>query len=277
MTVRLSQGPGRLLAAAPSNPFDSQTLPPGAAEHATGLNNMDVCAEFTARLRSELDSTLFGGSCSRLFSNQQDRERIRSILADLSKTAGDLRQAVTKALEQMAESALPRMKSVLDEVASVIYVLNEAEYSAREEEEGWAHRMIVSLQGTVGWLQPFMTTGNYEGLFHILVDKILARLEAMLGRKGFSQLGGLLLERDVRTMLSGLQELSTRTVRDKLSRLTQMALLLGLEAVEEVLDYWSGGGGMTWRLSPSEVRAVLLQRTDFAQTKDAVMALTLHI
>ena len=75
-----------------------------------------------------------------------------------------------------------------------------------------------------------------------------------------------------------------RTVRDKLARLSQMSLLLGFEAADEVLDYWAapgaaaggggeggGGGGITWRLSASEVRAVLLQRADFS--KEAIMVL----
>ena len=73
-----------------------------------------------------------------------------------------------------------------------------------------------------------------------------------------------------------------RTVRDKLARLSQMSLLLGFEAADEVLDYWAapgaaaggeggGGGGITWRLSASEVRAVLLQRAEFS--KEAIMVL----
>ena len=49
-----------------------------------------------------------------------------------------------------------------------------------------------------------------QGLLHLLLDKLVARLEALLGRKRFSQLGGLQLERDTRMLLSGLQELSSR-------------------------------------------------------------------
>ena len=62
-----------------------------------------------------------------------------------------------------------------------------------------------------------------------------------------------------------------------------MSLLLGLEAADEVLDYWSSsggggagggeGGGITWRLSASEVRAVLMQRADFG--KESIMVLPL--
>ncbi len=71
----------------------------------------------------------------------------------------------------------------------------------------------------------------------------------------------------------------------------QVATLLGLETCEELLDYWSPGGGsgaaggaegaggggaggvINWRLSAAEVRGVLSQRTDWS--REAVMSLPL--
>lgn len=41
------------------------------------------------------------------------------MLSDLAKSASDLRQASTKALEQLAEATVPRLRPVLDEVAAV--------------------------------------------------------------------------------------------------------------------------------------------------------------
>jgi hypothetical protein len=37
--------------------------------------------------------------------------------------------------------------------------------------------------------------------------------------------------------------------------IVQMALVLGLEAVTELLDYWGGDSTITWRLSAAEVGA----------------------
>lgn len=34
----------------------------------------------------------------------------------------------------------------------------------------------------------------------------------------------------------------------------QMALVLGLESVDELRDYWGGDSALTWRLSAAEVR-----------------------
>ncbi len=98
--------------------------------------------------------------------------------------------------------------------------------------------------------------------------------------------------------------MTTRTVRDKFARLSQMATLLTLEAVggaaaapagcctgrashpcmvcggapfahagrsvppwaqvSEVLDYWGDAGAIAWRLTDNDVRQILSQRLDFA-------------
>jgi hypothetical protein len=122
--------------------------------------------------------------------------------------------------------------------------------------------------------QDLLTPAAWEGLFHSLLDKILARLEVLIGRKAFTQLGGLQLDRDLRALVAAMGEMSARTVRDKFARLNQMAIVLSLESVEEFLDYWGDDTGhITWRLTPAEVRGVLKQRADFS--KEAIASLPL--
>ena len=68
--------------------------------------------------------------------------------------------------------------------------------------------------------------------------------------------------------------MTQRTVREKFARLTQVATVLNLEKVSEILDYWGENSGpMTWRLSPAELRRVLALRTEFSP--DAIAALPL--
>ncbi len=45
-----------------------------------------------------------------------DRERVKSVLADLQKTSNDFRQLSTKALEQLSDALMPRLRGPLDEV-----------------------------------------------------------------------------------------------------------------------------------------------------------------
>jgi len=63
-------------------------------------------------------------------------------------------------------------------------------------------------------------------------------------------------------------------VRDKFARLTQMATILNLEKVSEILDYWGENSGpMTWRLTPAEVRRILGLRVDFKPESIAALKL----
>lgn len=76
------------------------------------------------------------------------------------------------------------------------------------------------------------------------------------------QIGGLQLDKELRILISYLTNSTTWSVRDKFSRLTQITILLTIEKVSEVTDYW-GKGPVTWRLTPQEVKQVLGLRVDF--------------
>jgi hypothetical protein len=74
----------------------------------------------------------------------------------------------------------------------------------------------------------------------------------------FLQLGGLVFDKEVRALVSYLTNTTSWSIRDKFARLTQMATILNLERVTEILDYWgSNSGPLTWRLTPAEVRQVM--------------------
>jgi len=65
-----------------------------------------------------------------------------------------------------------------------------------------------------------------------------------------------------------------KTVRGEFARLNQMASILNLEKVNEVMDYWGENSGqMTWRLTPGEVRRVLSRRVEFKSNEIAQLKL----
>ena len=75
------------------------------------------------------------------------------------------------------------------------------------------------------------------------------------------QLGGLQFDKELRAIVGYLTSVTTWTLRDKFARLTQMATILNLESIGEMLDYWgTNSGPLTWRLTPAEVRQVLTLR-----------------
>uniref|UniRef100_A0A7N0T4H0 Conserved oligomeric Golgi complex subunit 4 n=1 Tax=Kalanchoe fedtschenkoi TaxID=63787 RepID=A0A7N0T4H0_KALFE len=238
-------------------------------EIATALNNMDVSSEYVLKLRHEIEE-----QCAEAFPAPADRERIKSCLSELGDMSNNFKQLLNAGMEQLVATVTPRIRPVLDSVATISYELSEAEYADNEVNDPWVQRLLHAVETNAGWLQPVMTANNYDSFVHLVIDFITKRLEVIMMQKRFSQLGGLQLDRDARTLVSHFSGMTQRTVRDKFARLTQMATILNLEKVSEILDFWGENSGpMTWRLTPAEVRRVLGLRVDFRP--EAIAALKL--
>lgn len=236
---------------------------------ATALNNMDVSSEYALKLRHEIEE-----QCAEVFPAPNDREKIKSCLSELGEMSNCFKKALVAGLEQLVGTVTHRIRPVLDSVATVSYELSEEEYAENEVNDPWVQRLLHAVETNSGWLQPLMTSNNYDSFVHLVIDFIVKRLEVIMMQKRFSQLGGLQLDRDVRALVSHFSGMTQRTVRDKFARLTQMATILNLEKVSEILDFWGENAGpMTWRLTPAEVRRVLGMRVDFKP--EAIAALKL--
>ncbi|XP_068651260.1 conserved oligomeric Golgi complex subunit 4-like isoform X2 [Aristolochia californica] len=238
-------------------------------EIATALNNMDVSSEYVLKLKQEIEE-----QCAEVFPSATDREKVKSCTSELGEMSNGFKQILNAGMEQLVSTVTPRIRPVLDSVGTVSYELSEAEYAENEVNDPWVQKLLHAVETNAAWLQPVMTPNNYDLFVHLVIDFIVKRLEVIMMQKRFSQLGGLQLDRDARALVSHFSGMATRTVRDKFARLTQMATILNLEKVSEILDFWGENSGpMTWRLTPAEVRRVLSLRVDFKP--EAIAALKL--
>ncbi|KAE8685642.1 Conserved oligomeric Golgi complex subunit 4 [Hibiscus syriacus] len=238
-------------------------------EIATALNNIDLSSEYVLKLKHEIEE-----QCAEVFPAPAERERVKSCLSELADLSNTFKQAQNAGMEQLVATVTPRIRPVLDSVATISYELSESEYAENEVNDPWVQRLLHAVEINVAWLQPLMTTNNFDLFVHLVIDFIVKRLEVIMMQKRFSQLGGLQLDRDTRALVSHFSGMTQRTVRDKFSRLTQMATILNLENASEILDFWGENSGpLTWRLTPAEVRRVLSLRVDFKP--EAIAALKL--
>ncbi|VAH68479.1 unnamed protein product [Triticum turgidum subsp. durum] len=238
-------------------------------EIATALNNMDVSSEYVLKLRHEVEEL-----CAEIFHAPADREKIKSCLSELGEINASYKKILYSGLEHLVASIAPRIRPVLDTVTTVSYELDDAEYGENEVNDPWVQKLLLAVDTNVTWLQPMMTSNNYDSFVHLVIDFIVKRLEVIMMQKRFSQLGGLQLDKEVRSLINHFSEMSQRPVRDKFSRLSQMSTILNFERVSEILDFWGDNAGhLTWLLTPAEVRRVLGLRIDFRP--EAISALRL--
>jgi len=117
-----------------------------------------------------------------------------------------------------------------------------------------------------------VTEVNLDLILHALASFILKRVEVFVLRKRFTFWGGLQFDKDVRKISAFFNKVCIKPVRDKFSRLMQIASLLQVDRVEEILDYWTSDT-QVWRLSPREVKMVLGLRVEFKKQDIAKLKL----
>eukprot|EP00891_Asterochloris_glomerata_P008941 jgi/Astpho2/8941/Aster-02621 len=244
--------------------------PTDPAQHAAILNNPDMSAMYVHKLRKELED-----AASWLFRSPNDRERVRSVLDDLSKTAGDFAAISRRALDHLCNGLLPKLRPVLDEVSSVSYELSDAQFEARAVEDTWVNTLLTLLALYLHWLQPLLTKSNFEHVVGLLLEKIVDRLEAITRLKTFNLLGGLQIERDVRQLINAASEITQMPVRDRFAKLSQMSTMLAIENVAEMQDFWGANSdSISWRFNQLQVREVLRQRSDLDRSEISRLELT---
>lgn len=231
---------------------------------AVALNNADVSADYIQRLFGVLDE-----ACASYYPSTADRERMRTVLADMTAAEQALRALSASALERAREVALAHapIKASLAAAAACDYVLSEERYATNERSDPWALPLAAALEAALTPMADSLTQTNYDGVLLSLAERVAALLEGYILGKRFNQLGGLQLDREIRTVVQALSALAGGApLRERFARVSQIATVLNLERVAEIIDYWGdNAGAITWRLSPQEIKRVLALRKDFSE------------
>ncbi|XP_054245663.1 conserved oligomeric Golgi complex subunit 4 isoform X2 [Indicator indicator] len=211
----------------------------------------------------------FLSDCSKLlsqgFGGEQAQAKIDSCLSDLAAVSSKFRDLLQEGLNELNSTAIkPQVKPWINLFLSVSHNIEEEEFSDYEANDPWVQQFIVNLEQQMTEFKAGLSPVIYDTLTGLMTSLIAIELEKVLLKSTFSRLGGLHFDKELRSLVAYLTTVTTWTIRDKFARLSQMATILNLERVTEILDYWGPNSGpLTWRLTPAEVRQVLALRIDF--------------
>ncbi|XP_041641589.1 conserved oligomeric Golgi complex subunit 4 [Cheilinus undulatus] len=227
------------------------------------LNNVEVCSENITTLKRNLES-----DCSKLFSQgtgSGDQAKIESCLSDLVNTSAKFKDLLQEGLTELNTTAIkPQVKPWISSFLSISHNIEEEEFNDYEANDPWVQQLIVNLEQLMAEFKTALSPVIYDTLTSLMTSLISIEMEKTVLKCSFSRLGGLQFDKELRSLVAYLTTVTTWTIRDKFARLTQMATILNLERVTEILDYWGPNSGpLTWRLTPAEVRQVLALRIDF--------------
>uniref|UniRef100_A0A671NFB0 Conserved oligomeric Golgi complex subunit 4 n=1 Tax=Sinocyclocheilus anshuiensis TaxID=1608454 RepID=A0A671NFB0_9TELE len=228
------------------------------------LNNVEVCSENISTLKKNLES-----DCAKLFSqgagSDHAKAKIDSCLSDLVNTSNNFKDLLQEGLQELNNTSIrPQVKPWISSFLSVSHNIEEEEFSEYEANDPWVQQLIVQLEQLMAEFKVGLSPVIYDTLTSLMTSLIAMEMEKTVFKCTFSRLGGLQFDKELRALVAYLSSVTSWTIRDKFARLAQMATILNLERVSEILDYWGPNSGpLTWRLTPAEVRQVLALRVDF--------------
>ncbi|XP_022367498.1 conserved oligomeric Golgi complex subunit 4 isoform X4 [Enhydra lutris kenyoni] len=211
------------------------------------LNNVEVCSENISTLKKTLES-----DCTKLFSQgiggEQAQAKFDSCLSDLAAVSNKFRDLLQEGLTELNSTAIKPQE----------------EFNDYEANDPWVQQFILNLEQQMAEFKASLSPVIYDSLTGLMTSLVAVELERVVLKSTFNRLGGLQFDKELRSLIAYLTTVTTWTIRDKFARLSQMATILNLERVTEILDYWGANSGpLTWRLTPAEVRQVLALRMDF--------------
>lgn len=225
---------------------------------------MEICSENISTLKKTLES-----DCTKLFSQgiggEQAQAKFDSCLSDLAAVSNKFRDLLQEGLAELNSTAIkPQAQPWINNFLSVSHNIEEEEFNDYEANDPWVQQFILNLQQQMAEFKTSLSPVIYDSLTNLMTSFVAVELEKVVLKSTFNRLGGLQFDKELRSLIAYLTTVTTWTIRDKFARLSQMATILNLERVTEILDYWgTNSGPLTWRLTPVEVRQVLALRIDF--------------
>lgn len=248
------------------------------------LNNAAVSAEYATRFRGKVEKAV--QASPKL--SMDDSAVLAAPIAQITDAARALLLAAEHGVSRLATVLLGRVTPVVEaSLRDASYVVTEAQYSLDSgATPSFSREVAQEIETKVlsNSLEKRLTEKNWDALVRQVAEWFAHKIESLVflppatspaTPKPFNAFGGLRADRDVRAISAYFSGKSRRsTVRDVFGRLSQLAMVVNLERPAEVYDIWGpNAGGMTWRLSSTEVRRTLSLRNDFSQ--DAIRSLKL--
>lgn len=261
------------------------------------INDVEVAVHHTQQLEKFLTETVEKGFPAQT----HETEALVMCVKNLSMVKDGLKGAADVTVESLESALRPRVRSIVSEAVGsegsstaafmvspmvggkqddrgttgMNYNLDEDTYNLVQLSEGYMARLCALMDELVGPLREFLAPRLWDNLWLQVVGTASKRLESFVRKCPFTALGGLAFDSDMREWLAYTRghlitseyNVSNQAVLKacpSLSRLVQMARLINIDDLEDVLDLMAASKRKgQWDLKEEDAQAFLSQRVDF--------------
>ena len=198
------------------------------------LNNAESGLEYITRLQTSIGSELSSLQASSSLSSKQT-DKISSCMTGLPAVQARLRATLDSGLAALRTSVIkPRVKPWIDGFCLVTHNLTDEMFSDFAANDPWVQQTILNIDMLLKSFKLSLTQTNFDSFVNIVASEVTLQLEKAVTKTSFNRLGGLQFDKEVRGLSSFLASVTSWSIRDKFSRLQQMAAILNIEAPNEI-------------------------------------------
>ena len=260
------------------------------------INDMEVAIHHTKNLEKFLTEAVEKGFPSQT----HETEALVMCVKGLSMVQDGLTSASMVTIESLESVLRPRIRSIVSEAVGsegsataafmvspmgggkaddrgstgMNYNLDEAAYNMVQLSEGYMARLCSLMDELMGPLREYLAPRLWDSLWLHVIGTASKRIESFVRKCPFTALGGLAFDSDMREWLSytrshlvtGEYNVSNQAVLKacpSLSRLNQMARLINIDDLEDVLDLMAASERKGQNLKEEDAQSFLAQRVDF--------------
>lgn len=262
------------------------------------INDLEVASNYVTKFEQRLQ-----GEVSRGFSTHNpETEQLRLCIRSIGTTSDALRAEADRATAALSSVIMPRVRSIVDGAVGqdsttgssfmgssagaggsnsagagsvrMNYDLDDDTYELLLATEGYIGRLCTNLDELLEPLRVHLAPRLSDALILSILGGASKRMESAIKRTQFTAVGALALDSDIRAFvnyvksrLDGPEFASTASLHrlcTPLARLSQIALLLNVDDLDDVLDLISSSKRKNqWDLKLDDAKSLLSLRVDF--------------
>lgn len=232
------------------------------------LNNTEVAIEYSKALSQTFRDEVPAKLRPRRRYTECDAQKLDSCLHDFSRVNASLVASNRTGFRQLRGSLVePKVLACVEPFYEQDYRLTEPEFARAEADSPFVQALVVNIDTVLREFRAKMTPNNYDTLVVETAAETAVQLERAVMKTEFNRLGGMALDKVVRTLISYFGGASAWPVREKFARLVQVTTILNLENVSDLTEFFSPDSGIrfSWKLTPDTIRQILKLRVDFRE------------
>ena len=275
----------------------------GVARATANFNDLEVVADYTKRLEGNFLKEIDSG-----YPRGHDTEQLRMCVKGLKGVVESFTQASGRSMEQLISTLLPQVRQIVGDavgqdggggtsatasnflgspvlaggatIAPTVlnYELDDESFEMSQISEGFVVRMCSRLDELIDPLRVHLVPKLSDDLLVGILGGMAKRMEAAIRKSKFTPLGAISLDSDVRYIMNFAKDridspqlksnVTLCKICPPLARLNQIALLMNVDDLEDVLDLISVSKRKgVWDLKLDEAKTLLSLRVDFEGEK----------